>query len=582
MTIRRRTYPEVLNNVLTGVSGGVAAESHPYARGQDSEIHLLRAPVGKLVSVHGRRNAASCEFRVEKDFTFDAETGVITWTKDGVRPDIDTLVEVNYYPSDTFPPLTDIHAGSVVRTLCESISLEMARIHAQLQAVYEAGYVDTAAGRSLDNVVALLGIERIRRGRPTGEIELQRAAGSVGAISIPAGTRFAKEDGAIEYETTAAAAMADGQKTIRIPIRDLEVNDPVPADAITQMPIPVAGVGSATNPAPTAIGTRDETDAELRTRAKQFLHGSERATLGALKAAILRQGVDADVDEHPASPGVITVTPHAGALDPELKQRLLTAIHETRPAGVQVNLAAPVVPWNVHLELTLITRPGLLPEEVRGLHDRIRASLTDYFDALEARSNGSINKVIGAALTEEAVEDVQLTSATWDDGGADPPAPVNVLDREAGLLLLEGNPTVLSDVKFIDSGLPASLSILVIYPDGEAPPDETAIESALSQATAYLSEQAELNAAESNRTLSFARLFHALPLPGKTSGTLSALDAGDETAPGANATPYSVTFVAASAAGKATAMADMGDPAYVLSAGERIELLELSIEEAST
>ncbi len=578
MTIRRRTYPEVLNNVLTGVSGGVAAESHPYAQGRDSDIHLLRAPVGELVSVHGRRNAASYQFRVDQDFTFDAGTGVIAWTEDGARPDIDTLVEVNYYPSDTFPPLTDIHAGSVVRTLCESISLEMARIHAQLHAVYEAGYVDTAVGRSLDNVAALLGIERIRRGRPTGEIELRRAAGSAGAIAIPAGTRFAAEDGAIEYETTAAAAMAEGQKTVRIPIRDLEVNDPVPADAITQMPIPVAGIGSATNPAPTAIGTRDETDAELRTRAKQFLHGSERATLGALKAAILRQGVDADVDEHPDSPGVITVTPHAGALDPELKQRLLTAIHDTRPAGVQVNLAAPVPPWNVHLELTLTTRAGLLPEEVRGLHDRIRASLTDYFDALEARSNGSITKVIGAALAEEAVEDVQLTSAIWDDGSA---APVDILDRNAGLLLLEGHPTVLSDVKFIDSGLPASLSILVAYPDGEAPPDRTAIESALSQATAYLSEQAELNAAASYRTLSFARLFLALPLPGKTSGTLSALDAGDETAPGANTTPYSVTFVAASAGGKATAMADMGDPVYVLSAGERIELLELSVEEAS-
>jgi hypothetical protein len=373
--------------------------------------------------------------------------------------------------------------------------------------------------------------------------------------------------------------MADGQKTVRIPIRDLEANDPVAADAISQMPIPVAGIGSASNPAPTAIGTRDETDAELRTRAKQFLHGSERATLGALKAAIVRQGVDADVDEHPDSPGVITVTPHADALDPELKQRLLTAIHETRPAGVQVNLAAPVAPWNVHLELTLTSRAGLLPEEIRGLHDRVRASLTDYFDALEARSNGSINKVIGAALTEEAVDDVQLTSATWDDGSA---SPVDVLDRDGGLLVLEGHPTVLSDVKFIDSGLPASLSILVVYPDGEAPPDRTAIESALSQATAYLSEQAEQNAAESNRTLSFARLFHALPLPGKTSGTLAALDAGDETAPGANATPYSATFVAASAGGKASAMADVGDPAYVLSAGERIELLELSIEEAST
>ena len=30
MSFRRRTYPEVMENVLTGLIGGVAAESHAY------------------------------------------------------------------------------------------------------------------------------------------------------------------------------------------------------------------------------------------------------------------------------------------------------------------------------------------------------------------------------------------------------------------------------------------------------------------------------------------------------------------------------------------------------------------------
>ena len=389
--------------------------------------------------------------------------------------------------------------------------------------------------------------------------------------------RFAVEDGSIEYESTAVASLADGQKRARIPVRDLEANDPVAADALSHMPIPIAGIGAATNPAPTAIGTRDETDPELRARAKQVLHGSERATLGALKAAIARQGVDADLDEHPDSPGVVTVTPHVDVLDPELKQRLVTAIAETRPAGVQVELATPVAPWNVRLELALITRSGLLAEDIRGLHDRIRAALIDYFDSLAAGSNGSITRIIGIALDEEAVEDVRLIQATWDDGIA---APSDLLDREAGILVLEGNPTRLADLKLVNSGLPASLSMLVGYPAGEAPPDRTHIEAALAQAVAYLSEQAVLAVAESTRTLSFARLFHLLPLPGKTAGTLAALDAGDEAPPSSNGTAYSVTFIAAAAGGEATAMSAVGDPSYLLSAGERVELLEVTIEEA--
>ena len=98
-------------------------------------------------------------------------------------------------------------------------------LYAQLQAVYESAFVDTATGSSLDNVVALLGIERVRGGRPAGEVEFTRAPGSPGEITIPAGTRVATADGNVEYETTETVAMAQGQGTIRVVARDLEPND---------------------------------------------------------------------------------------------------------------------------------------------------------------------------------------------------------------------------------------------------------------------------------------------------------------------------------------------------------------------
>ena len=59
-----------------------------------------------------------------------------------------------------------------MRTLAESAALEIARLYAQLDAVYRAGFIDTATGESLDHVVALLGVERVRGGRATGEVEL--------------------------------------------------------------------------------------------------------------------------------------------------------------------------------------------------------------------------------------------------------------------------------------------------------------------------------------------------------------------------------------------------------------------------
>ena len=60
------------------------------------------------------------------------------------------------------------------------VALEVARLYAQLEVVYQSGFVDTATGSSLDNVVALLGIERVQGGRAAGEMEFTRAPGSRG------------------------------------------------------------------------------------------------------------------------------------------------------------------------------------------------------------------------------------------------------------------------------------------------------------------------------------------------------------------------------------------------------------------
>src|SRR5919202_369945 len=132
--------------------------------------------------------------------------------------------------------------------------------------------------------------------------------------------------------------MREAQTTIRVVARDLERNDPLPAGALTLLPVPVAGIGGGTNPAPPADAAADETDEQLRTRAKNVLHGSERATLGAIRHALSGAGVAAEIDET-STPGVVRITPHVEALPPDLQQRLLSSLESVRPAGVRVELA---------------------------------------------------------------------------------------------------------------------------------------------------------------------------------------------------------------------------------------------------
>jgi hypothetical protein len=578
VTFRRRGYPEVLENVLTSLSGGVAAETQPFppegATAPPFRMPLEQTQVRDVISVHGTRNGQSHRFRKGTDFVLDG--GALVWPDGAELPDASTVVHVNYYGPPRPGPVTDIHTGSVVRTLAESIALEIAALHAQLEAVYESAFIDTAEGRSLDHVVALLGLERVRSGRATTQVEFTRAPGSRGAITIPAGTRIIDEAGEIEYATTEAATLPPEQKTVRVAARDLEPNDPVAADTLTVLPIPIAGIVKVTNPGPASIGTRDETDEELRTRARSFLHGSERATLGALQHAVTRQGggITAEVVEDPVQPGFVSIVPHAEALPPTLRQRLLAAIEETRPAGVRVTLEGETPPRKVNLELRLITSNTLLEQDLRAAHDAVKVKISDYFARLPVRDAGSINKLVGLALSVPGVEDVRILGAKLDDGA-------DVLDRDAGILDIADLPTVLGALRVADSNLASVLNAAVTFPQGEAPADSAQVRAALEEAIAYVNAMnagAPQDAADSaRRILSYGKLLLVTPLPDSPGGDLEQHDVqvaqglSPALPDGSAVLPYRVSFVFTQASGLVSRITQAAQ-SYALTPFERLTL----------
>lgn len=529
MTFRRRNYPEVLDSLLTGITKGVAAEEHAFPPpssastqtigGPSFQHTLIQAPVSDIISVYGSRDGAAFLFRKGADYKLLPDSKTLAWQKGAQLPDAGTVILVNYYPKAAQPVLTDIQTGSVVRTLAESVGVEIARLYAQLEAVYQAGFVDTANGGALDKVVALLGIERVAGGQAAGEVEFTRAPNALGVITIPAGTRVITEDGNIEYETTVAIELAPGQNSARVVARDLEINDPLPANALTVLPIPIAGILTVTNPAPTAITTQDETDSELRTRAKNFLHGSERGTLGAIKAAIARQRITADVTEPAATPGVIEITPHAESLPPELYQRLLTAVEDVRPAGVRIVWKGLQPPAKVNLSLRLTTNASLLEQDLRAAQHTVRTKIADYFARLPAREPGSINRLVGLILSVPGVEDVRLLAATWNN------LPQDVLDLTTGLLHIEDAPTQLGDLTIADPNLPTRLDVVVTYPALDAPPDAPAIKAALTNTLTYLNDRSASDATPiTTRTITLGKLLLVTPLPNKAATALEQYD----------------------------------------------------------
>jgi hypothetical protein len=568
MSFRRRTYPEVLENLLTSLTGGVASESQPFPPpGQTAApytLSLQQPPASDVVSLWGSRDGQPHEFRKGTDYSLsDDGRSVILPEKGAEFPDPATLLYVNYVPTGAPANLTDLQIGSVLRTLCETTALELGRLYAQLEAVYRAGFVDTATNDSLDNVVALLGIERVRGGRPAGDVEFARAQAAAGELTIPAGTRVATADGKTQYETTDSVSMSPGQSSIRVSTRDLELNDPLPAGALTLLPVPIAGIDSVSNPGPTAIDTQDETDEELRTRAKNFLHGSERATLGALRQAVAGVGISADIDEG-SEPGRVTITPHVDSLPPDLQQRLTDSIELVRPAGVIVQIGTPQPPRKVDLALRLTTATGLLAQDLRAAQRSVQSGIADFFTRLPAKEAASINQLVGIALGVNGVQDVKLVSATWTANGG---PPESVLDADAGQLDIADYPVVLGELHIADPNLPTTISATVSYPAEAAPADLPAIRSAL---TATVSAVNAANESDAGLTVSYGQLLDTVPLPARTAKAI-AIPPGGGLPTENDVAPYAVKFVVTLESGLSEILAASGDE-YELTPFERLAL----------
>ena len=570
MSFRRKTYPEVSEQLLTTLLGGVAGETHPYpppgGRGP-ARYALLAGPAAEITSVYGLMGASAQAFARGVDYALSADGSALEW-KDGARPDAGSVFEVNYLRGGQSPRVNDLYPGSVVRTLLEAVALETAGLYAQMQAVYEAGFIATASGSALDHVVALLGIERVLAGRNAATLEFRRLANARGQIAVPAGTRVLTADGAIEYETLDELLLADGQPSARVAARDLVAdNDGVPAGALTLLARPIVGIESVSNPAPSSRLDQDESDDELRIRARNFLAGAERGTVGAIVAAVARQGLRGEVSE--PAPGQIEVLIHDGNLTPEQQARLEFDVKAAKPAGVQVDFVYGPAPLAVDLEMRLTTALGLIEADLQRVQAQVRAGIEDYFARLPLKAAGSLARLTGIALAVPGTEDLAFVSATA--GGAD------VLDAAGGQLKLKNKVTRLGSLTLVDNALPTKLHATVRYPNDQPIPDQAVIQAALEQAAAYLNtlSMATPPASEALRTLGWDRLLRALPLPGFAAADLAAVDAAPGPAP--DIAPYSVQLAWTRATGVTLVQDGPAAPVLVLAAGERVAVAEVKV-----
>lgn len=593
MSFRRRTYPELLENVLTGLIGGVAAESHAYpplnAKSTPYAHALENPPVDTIISVYGMRNNQSHQF--VKDTDYELDNNKLVWLEEGNTPDRGSVFHVNYRTQGASSPFNDLHVGSVLRTLSESFSMEMAGLYAQADAVYKAGFVDTAEGTSLEKVVSLLGINRIKAGRNTTKMKFSRVAGTVGDIYIPAGTRVANDDASVQYQTVESVTLLNGQNSVQVSARDMDDNiDALEANSLIILVKPIVGIESVTNPNPSQVMEQDETDDHLRTRSKNFLHGSEKATIGAIKQAISQQSIVADVEENVPSPGHIRITLHTDeTLTTDLEKRVRAAIRDVRPAGIKIDFAQSAAPYPIDMEMRITTVEDLLNEDLRAIQEEINTKISQYINGLELGATISVNKMIGLVLGNPSVTDVRMLSVSVDG--------TNVWDKDSGTLntdLIPGVtagddvPVTAGTINVIDPALATTVTVTVTYPIASAAPSESAIKSAVQLAIEAINEinASELPASPTpeqtrQRELAFGKFLAITPLPGSDPSVTYGDIAGNETGslPTAASTgDYTVRYLITSESGLTHILDSESVPLVALIPFERLTLAGVELK----
>lgn len=439
-----RPYQEIVDDILTAIVGGVVNE--PIIFDVNSTVYPLAEPAQGVRGITGTVAQERHTFQTEIDFVFSADNAAVVWQEGGARPDDETTFFVDYFRQDSRSPLTDINVGSVTRTLSEAIGREIATVYQQINRAYFSAFIDTAEGKSLDLVVAILGITRKTADFAVGLVTFFRDPAVEGNITIPPGTLLSTAKGDATFVTSQVRTLQRGQVRIDVPVRASGDSrgeaGQVDAGTINTLAQPMAGIHRVTNFEPTVLGAEDETDEELRARAKAAVRALGKGTLAALARVIAEERAKLvevwDPNSPPAkraNPGTVTLLIES---EPERFPSLQAAVEQTRAAGVQATLVARYVFFKPRIVAQIM--PGLTAAGQKKIVDEIITALRNYVDGLSSGDSVKGEALLDAITGVQGVKKQNTKMVDVIAWRADVGEPGKQSLIEAVLQALEGVP----------------------------------------------------------------------------------------------------------------------------------------------
>jgi uncharacterized phage protein gp47/JayE len=311
--------------------------------------------------------------------------------------------------------ITNIMPGSIIRTIVEAILAETDIQNYTIDQVYKAMNIDTATGSDLDDIVSILGVNRKRATHAEGTVVFGRSEAYDTDIAIQYAQMVStKQSNNIIYEfivTDEDAKLVAGDLQTTVNIRAMEPGRVfLPPNTITVMNTSIIGIEYVTNIVELSGGTNEETDDELRARAKQALAGLGKGTSTALRSALLELPgvVDAivlDINRGAGTSDIIVITDEMPP-STQLSEEIDYIISITKSSGIDVGIIYPTIKTqNIAVTIVDVTGAELADDIITKVSDAT-IQYCNNLSVSDALIISQLERAIGNAINDINIDTI--------------------------------------------------------------------------------------------------------------------------------------------------------------------------------
>lgn len=303
-------------------------------------------------------------------------------------------------------PDLDFSDGEPLRTMIEAIMAELDLQYWQVNQVYENSFIDTSIGDYLTNLVKILGIDRLPAEYSIGRVKFYRETPATLDYSIPVGTlveTLPNSDGdIIRFETTESAVLLTGQTEIFVNIKSVEPGliSNVVANKIIIINNPPLGIESVINVESIIGGEDEETDENLRERAKATLETSGLGTVNAIESKIATVSGVKSVKVLDMARGIgtidVLVLGDVLPMPTDKITELTNEIQNIKAGGIDIRVVEPAI-TTINVDISLSVKSVLNNSDEESIAAANKA-IDDYFTTLQIGSHFIISQLLRKVL----------------------------------------------------------------------------------------------------------------------------------------------------------------------------------------